>query len=323
LNVLFVTATRIGDAVLSSGVIAVLADRYPEARFSVACGTPAAPLFETVPNLDRLIVMDKMPLHAHWLRLWGSVAATRWDIVCDLRGSALSRFLWAGNRIIGTHRDESVHRVEELGRLTNIYPPPEPRIWLSDEDRATAQSLVPDTEPVIAIGPTANWGGKQWPAESFVSLAKRLMAADELLPGARIAVFGAESERNMARPILDDLPADRLLDLIGQPLRIGAACIERASFYLGNDSGLMHVAAAVGTPTLGLFGPSSEIRYGPWGDHCASVRTPEGFKDIVLADDFDHHSQRSLMASLAVDAVYTEVEKLYVRIKDISKRGSE
>ena len=120
----------------------------------------------------------------------------------------------------------------------------------------------------------------------------------------------------MAQPVLEALPAAQRVDLMGQPLRVAAACIRLANFYVGNDSGLMHIAAAAGTPTLGLFGPSSETRYGPWGEHCAAVRTPEAFKEIVMADGFDYTSQRSLMESLTVDSAYAALEKLYASVKN-------
>ena len=125
----------------------------------------------------------------------------------------------------------------------------------------------------------------------------------------------------MAQPVLEALPAAQRVDLMGQPLRVAAACIRLANFYVGNDSGLMHIAAAAGTPTLGLFGPSSETRYGPWGEHCAAVRTPEAFKEIVMADGFDYTSQRSLMESLTVDSAYAALEKLYASVKNTPERN--
>ena len=315
MNILFITATRIGDAVLSTGVIEDLATRYPGARFTIACGAPPAPLFETVPHLDRLIITPKMRLHAHWLSLWASVAAKHWDLVYDLRGSALAHFLVARKKIVGKHRDESLHRVEELAQLTGMAKPPAPHLWLSDADRISAKALMPEGELILAVGPTANWGGKQWPVQRFAELAARATATGGSLAGARIAVLGADIERPMAKPMLEALPLERCVDLIGQPLRVAAACIARASAYVGNDSGLMHIAAAVGTPTLGLFGPSSEIRYGPWGEHCASVRTVEGFKELVQSERFDHTSQSSLMGSLTVDAAVKALEKVCARVK--------
>lgn len=317
MKILFITATRIGDAVLSSGLVAHLAAQYPGARFTIACGAPAAPLFEAVPGLDRLIVIEKKALHSHWLSLWGACVGHRWDRVYDLRGSMLARLLWAGERHIGDYRDDKIHRVEELGQLIGVSPPPAPMLSLSGAAQESAAGLIPEETTVLAIGPTANWGGKQWPADRFAALALRVTGPGGLLEGATVAVLGAEPEREMAQPLLDALPGDRRIDLIGQSLPVAAACIGRSTLYIGNDSGLMHIAAATGTPTLGLFGPSPETRYGPWGAHCASVRTEEGFKELVLAPDFDHLSQKSLMTGLSVDKAYQALAKLYTSVKSV------
>lgn len=316
LKILFITATRIGDAVLSSGLLAHLAGQFPNVRFTVACGAPAAPLFEAVPGLDRLIVIEKKPFHSHWLSLWAACAGHRWDRIYDLRGSMLARFMFAGERHIGDYRDDSIHRVEELGRMVGVVPPPAPKLWLSEQARKEAAALMPEGRPVLAVGPTANWGGKQWPADRFAALALRVTAGGGLLEGAPVAVLGADSEREMALPVLNALPADRRIDLVGQSLPVAAACIARSALYVGNDSGLMHIAAATGTPTLGLFGPSPETRYGPWGAHCASVRTDEGFKELVLSPDFDHRSQKSLMTGLSVDKAYEALANFYTSVKN-------
>ena len=316
MKVLFITATRVGDAVLSSGLVAHLVDRYPDARITIACGAPAAPLFEAVPGLDRLIVVEKQRFHSHWLSLWAACVTTRWDRIYDLRGSMIGSFLLGGEKQAGAYRDNTIHRVEELGRMVEVAPPPAPKIWVSDEVQVAAAALVSGNRKVLAVGPTANWGGKQWPADRFAALVCRATDPDGILPGAAVAVLGAGSERDMAAPVLYALPKDRLIDLVGQSLPVAAACIEQSALYVGNDSGLMHIAAATGTPTLGLFGPSPETRYGPWGSHCASVRTVEGFRELVLAPDFDHLSQKSLMTGLSVDAAYEALANLYANVKD-------
>jgi len=224
--------------------------------------------------------------------------------------------MWAGERHIGKYRDDNIHRVEELGRLIGVSPAPAPMLYLSDDAWEKAGALVPSGKPVLAIGPTANWGGKQWPADRFSALALRATEKGGVLEGATVAVLGAESERAMAQPVFDALPEGRRIDLIGQSLPVAAACIGRSTLYVGNDSGLMHIAAATGTPTLGLFGPSPETRYGPWGAHCASVRTDEGFKELVLSRHFDHLSQKSLMTGLSVDKAYEALANLYTSVKN-------
>ncbi len=67
MRILFITSTRIGDAVLSSGALADAVERYPDAKFTIACGPAVAPLFEAVPNCERLVRLRKKPLAMHWL----------------------------------------------------------------------------------------------------------------------------------------------------------------------------------------------------------------------------------------------------------------
>src|SRR5436305_15029458 len=93
MHILFVTATRIGDAVLSTGLLTHLIERYPHARLTIAAGPVGAPLFEAVPGLERIVVLEKQRWSLHWLPFYAAVATRRWDGVVDLRGSGLAG-LW-------------------------------------------------------------------------------------------------------------------------------------------------------------------------------------------------------------------------------------
>ena len=136
MNILFVTATRIGDAVLSTGLLSHLVERHPGARFTIAAGPLAAPLFAAVPGLERLIAVTKRPGSLHWLPLLARVAGRRWDLVVDLRGSALAWMLRAGERRVMAKGDPREHRVRQLARLFDLDPPPSPRLWTAPEHRA-------------------------------------------------------------------------------------------------------------------------------------------------------------------------------------------
>src|SRR5215472_17048463 len=114
MRILFVTATRIGDAVLSTGLLAYLIDRHPTARLTVAAGPVAAPLFEAVPRLERLVVIQKRRWSAHWVALYAVVATRRWDRVVDLRGSALAWLLRVDQRRVMAKGDAREHRVHQL-----------------------------------------------------------------------------------------------------------------------------------------------------------------------------------------------------------------
>lgn len=314
-NILFITGTRIGDAILSSGLLAHLVETHPDARFTVACGAPAAPLFRAVPRLDRVIVIRKQPYKTHWLSLWWGCVGRRWEVVVDLRRSGLSWFLWARHRHIKGAAIPGAHRVEEDASALRLDPAPDPLIWVDDAAEAAGAAAIPDDRPVLAIGPTANWGAKEWRAEHFAALVERLTATDGILPGAMVALMGGPDERERARDLIDSIPHDRLIDLFGQPLPDAYASMKRCALYIGNDSGLMHLSAASGAPTLGLFGPSPEHRYRPWGKNAAVARTRQSYAELVEAPDFDHRNQDSLMDGLTVDEAVRAAEDLWRRCK--------
>lgn len=313
MNILFITATRIGDAVLSTGLLAYLRDRHPQARFTVACGPAPAPLFTAIPGVVRVVPMVKQRRAGHWLRLWRQTVTTPWSLVVDLRGSAMGWVVPALRRKTIRSDWSPQHRLVHLARLFGLEnAPPLPRLHAGAEAKAQAARLLPADRPVLAVGPSANWGGKQWPADRFAAAAAALTGPGGPLAGAPIAVFGAASERAAVDTFTAAFPADRIIDLAGGiDLPTAYACLERCAFYLGNDSGLMHMAAASGIPTLGLFGPSSEVLYGPMGQWCRALRGPRSFEDICHAPDFDHRSHRSLMEDLTVEAVVAAAADLW------------
>lgn len=324
-RLLFITSTRIGDAVLSTGILGHLIEMMHAPKVTVACGTAAAPLFAAVPGLSRVIPIEKRRHGLHWPLLWGKVALRRWDTVVDLRGSALAYLLWAGERIVwGGRADDALHRVEALGQLIGGDRPPPPRLWIGARQREAAARLIPHDgdpalSPVLAIGPTANWRGKQWRPGFFAELARRLTREDGILPGARIAVFAAGHEREQAMPVLETIPQARCIDLVGvvDPLEAFAA-LRRCAFYVGNDSGLMHLAAAADIPTLGLFGPSRERHYAPWGSKGVAARTQKGYQELVGHPDYDHRTTDTLMDSLTVSMVERAAVDLWVRTRGLA-----
>ena len=283
--ILFISATRIGDAVLSSGLIKRLHDEIPNARFTIVAGPAAAPLFAAVPNLDRVIVFQKSRSGGHWIELWRQVRKTKWGLVVDLRGSGISRFLSARRRAVHRKSPQPMHKVIEAARLLRIEDdPPPPHIFTSPEVEALADEITAGNGPILALAPAANWIGKTWPLERFSQLAMRLVRSDGPLKGARLMVLGGPGDEALARG-LRDVAMHRLIDLAGRAdLLTSYACLKRARLFIGNDSGTMHLAAAAGVPTLGLFGPSDERLYAPWGEAARVVRGPREFEEIRAID---------------------------------------
>jgi heptosyltransferase III len=310
MRILFVTATRIGDAVLSTGVLSHLLDRYPGARLTIAAGRDAAPLFADVPGLERIITIEKQRWRMHWLGLYGAVALKRWDVVVDLRASAIAYLLWGKRRYVAQKRQVGEHRVKQMARIFGLDTVPSPRLWIAPAREAEAASLVPHGTPILAIGPAANWRGKEWRAERFAELAQRLTAPGGLFPNARVAVMAAVHERPQAMPLIEAL-GNRAIDLVGKiHLLTVAAVIKRTALFIGNDTGLMHLAAATGTPTLGLFGPTQAARYAPWGARTTVAQTAIPPGDLY-GKDFDHRTTGTMMDSLSVEAAEAAACRLW------------
>lgn len=271
MNILFVTSSRIGDAVISCGILEYLRLQYPKARITVACGGVAEGVFTRLPGLERLIVFEKERFDAHWFRLWGKLVGKFWDIIVDVRGSGLAFALAAGRRYVLRGGRRPGRRYQQLAGGMRISPAPLPVVWTAPEDEARAASLMREG-PVIALGPTANWDGKIWPPERFVAVFNALKVD---MPNVRAAIFAGPgaAERALAAPVLAALPG--AINLVGiLTLPEAAACLRRATLFIGNDSGLMHLAAAAGTRTLGLFGRSRADEYAPAGIRTAVAIAP-------------------------------------------------
>ncbi len=283
MRILFVTSNCVGDAVLSTGLLDHLIRRYPDARITVACGPYAEGVFARMPNRERTIVLTKRRWNAHWLGLWVWAAGWRWDLVVDIRGSALGWLVRARRRAV--MRPRTGHKSVQLAGILGLDPPPLPVAWTAPADRAVAERLLPADRPVVVFGPTANWSPKVWPADRFAALF-RALAAGALLPGAVPVMLGGPGavERDMAAPLLSMLP--EAIDLVGKlSLPEAAACLAKAALFVGNDSGLMHLAAAAGAPTLGLFGPTPAANYAPTGHRTAWVAAADGqMSGVEVAD---------------------------------------
>ncbi len=287
--ILFISATRIGDAVLSSGLIKRLVDEIPDARFTIVAGPLAAPLFRDTPGLDGIVPFEKSRFGLHWFKLWTKARRRRWGLVLDMRGSGLARFLNARRRAVRKPLPPGappVHKVIEAARVLKVEDdPPSPFLFTSPQTEAEADAFLKPGGPILAVAPAANWVGKTWPAERFAVVAAELLAKDGLMPDGRLLVLGGPGDRWACEAVRRAIPRDRLIDGVGKlDLLAAYACLKRVRLFIGNDSGLMHLAAAAGAPTLGLFGPSDDRLYGPWGPRARALRGPRDFEAFRQID---------------------------------------
>jgi ADP-heptose:LPS heptosyltransferase len=288
-RVLFIANNSLGDAVLASGIVRRLVESEPEAFLTIVAGPGSAPLFAETPRLEQLITLKKKPFKRHWLDLWLRVSARRWATIVDMRGSALAYTLLAKERRIYRpvrQRSDSprLHKVLQVAPMAgDAARPPSPFLYTSSAQEARADALV-GGGPILALSPAAKTPAKRWPAERFAEVAAELLDRRGPLRGGRVMLIGAAGEAPISAAIRAAFTPDRVIEVFGLDLLLVYACLKRASLFIGNDSGPMHLAAAAGAPTLGLFGPTDDRVYGPWGENAVAVTEaggPDGRGDVA------------------------------------------
>ena len=300
-RLLFITSNRIGDAVLSTAALEHALTLYPGAGVVIACGALPATLFRATPGLERIEIVRKQ--EGRWSGLWAALRRDRFDLALDLRGSLVTLGVAAKQRII--HRKTRIvrHKLAELAELLRLDAPPRPFLHIDAKARADARAVLGTDARMLALGPGSNFIGKRWPPDRFADLAARLLGGP--LAGAPVLLLGAPEDKPICAEIAAALAGAGLnaIDAAGRlDLLAGAAALEQAALFVGNDSGLMHIAATVGAPTLGLFGPSDERVYGPWGLRAKAIRGPKSFEEVISVG-YMPLIEFSLMDGLGVDAV--------------------
>ena len=308
-KLLFIGNTRLGDAIMSTGLLNDLC-KYYEAKATVVCGKVAAPVFDGCPIVDKVITIKKKIYSLHWINIWKEIRFTRWDIICDLRSTPIIWLVRSKKRIVLRSSGDKEHRIVRLSKINPTGKKPMPKIWISEQAYVEAKKYINNISgPFLVIGPTANWAAKVWPTENFALLIQKLLAYKELL-GAKIILVGGPGEESVGQELISQLKGIKPINLIGKPILATAAIFSLSKVFIGNDSGLMHLAAATGIPTLGLFGPTDDSLYAPSGKNAMFVRTPESPKELMNIPDFNHKTSFSLMKTLTVEIVEKRVKDL-------------
>lgn len=305
---LFILESALGDALLTTGIIDKLKDEP-----SVVIATPrSAALFEDLPNLHKLIVLKKKPWKKEYYDTWKEIRGKSWNHIVDFRRTFYGPLLKGKHKYRRSHSNKEstpIHKVLQISQSLGSTEPLNPTLWISAERLARVQKLM-GKRPTFAVAPVATWIGKQWPLENF---GKLLATFCKTYPDAQVAVFAAPHEREFVGPLLDMIPKDQLFNTYDLSLLDVGAVIKSSRLFIGNDSGLMHVSAAVKTPTIALFGPSDENAYGPWSPIAPSphkVVRGEPFKGNVPQEPSDTNCY---MTSLLVPPVWDAVKEMWER----------
>jgi lipopolysaccharide heptosyltransferase I len=302
-SILLVKLSSIGDVVHSLPVAAALRRRYPDARIAWAVAPPAADLVAGNPHLTETLVVggrargeegvSSVPPPGAPLALRRALRARAFDLALDLQGLLKSAFiaylsgardrvgfrnhqegafLLNNHAIVPDRRD--VHAVEAyLGFARALGAPAEPldfTIASSEADRHAADLLLGGATDLAALVPGARWPSKRWPAHGFAAVADALGAEF----GCTCVVLGSGGERSLADQVVARARRP-VVSLAGRTsLRQLCEVLRRCRVTIANDTGPMHISAAVGTPTVAIFGPTDPTRLRPYGEGHSVVSAP-------------------------------------------------
>ncbi len=332
---ILVRATNwIGDAVMSLPALRAIRVRFPDAEIAVLARPWVADLYSAESAINRVIPLEGAPglkdLAAKW-KIAGLLRSERFDLAILFPNSFESAavvFLGRARRRIGYARDgrgllltdsialpkagegpkhERFYYLEMLRRAGLIDALPEaPEIRLEGADAARARGVALFAArgialPVIGVSPGAAYGGaKRWLPERFADSARQL--AEQC--GGTVAVFGSAGERAMCEEVAVAAGGHNFAGstTLREFIDMTAAC----RVYLTNDSGAMHIASALGVPSVTVFGPTDETATGPTGPHARLVREPVSCAPCKLREcPIDHKCMTGVTAGRVVDEART------------------
>jgi heptosyltransferase-2 len=280
-TILLMKPGAVGDLLQLTPVLRALKRTYPAARLTLMVGNgSSASLFAHDPNVDETIVFDRR--RTSITALWRHLLRSRFDLVLNFQRSNLRAWFLASAafpcRLLIYHKAKKrqVHAVvnylETLAPLGIPSTDTELKMYLGAEDRSFAKELFRsqglEKAMVVALNPGATHPVNRWPTERFAELADRLH--QDL--GARSVIIGGPDDVPLADEIVSR-SRTKPLSLAGKTLLLQlGALLELCSAVVSGDTGPMHMATAVGTPVIALFGAADPARTGPVGSGHRVIR---------------------------------------------------
>jgi predicted lipopolysaccharide heptosyltransferase III len=329
-TILVIKLRYLGDVLLATPALEALKTAYRSARIIVVVNRGTESILLGNPDVAEILPLERGSLAAQW-RFLADLRRRHADVAIDLTDADRSAFLtWASGAPIrigfndeGRFRGRcyttvvqgkpGLHRIErDLAALLplNIAAADKtPKLWLTEDDERKADELLnrlglTDGPSLVVLQPGARYWFKAWPPERFAALADRLSAEY----GCRVVLGGNAEEQTLVQEIASQSNS-RPIGMAGlADVRTFAAVVKRARLFVGNDSGAMHIAAAVGTPLVALFGPSNPGEWGPRGGRAAVL-----YKNLDCRACFHptcYQGEQSCMKLISVEEVLASVRRL-------------
>ena len=340
--VVIVPYVWIGDFVRCHSVVKLLRAKNPDRPIDIVSSTLCAPLADYMPGVRRAIVIDLprgqlgLGLQRKLARLlqeekygqaivmsrkW-KAALPPWLAGIPMRTGFTGEFRFGLLNDVRPGESKLPRMIDQMGALALPKDAPIPVDWPLPELKVPGQEiatwiakrgLVEEKHPIVTLSPGAVGAGKAWPARHYAELARALTA-----DGVSVWVLGGPSETLIAKDIVA-AGGNRVRDLTGTNLRNAILALAAADVAVTNDSGLMHVSAAIGTPTIAIFGPTSPWHWKPLNPLAAVLEPPgdEHARDRALVEGNNAVRHRRT-DDVSVETVLTTVRQVLAKAKSPS-----
>ncbi|NQT32570.1 MAG: glycosyltransferase family 9 protein [Candidatus Omnitrophica bacterium] len=278
-KILLITLSNLGDIILTTPVLEKLHDEFPEAWIDVLTGNPGEAIFTRHPGVRKISFFKKHRTLSKRSEQVIKLRSKKYDLVIDLKNSLIPYLVGAKyhSRLSVFPSKKVNHKKDEhLSKLKGLVADPFSNnrffIPVPDEDRKFIdEALTHDADrKLIVVNPGAKSELKRWPAWKFRKLIRRITTRTD----SRIFVIGNEDDKATAEKVTSEKNGSVVNMCCKTSLGALAELIRRADLVITNDSAPLHVASAVGTPTVAIFGPTDEKKYGPLAEG-SIVMSPE------------------------------------------------
>ncbi len=287
-KILIIKLRYIGDVLLATPTVRAIKVARPDVQVTMMVNRGTEDVLSGNPDLDEIIVLDKGSLTAQ-SRLVAGLRRRRFDTVIDLTDGDRSAFLsWiSGAPVRIGFNDEHRWRVRCYTQVVQPVPgvrhridrdlealksmsiqagSKDPQLWLTPEEESSADQLldqlgVQRSQMIVILQPGARYWFKAWPPERFAELADHLTSQY----GCQVLIGGSRQDGDLAQQIRQMAKSSPVIMAGRTTIKQFAAIAKKSALFVGSDSGAMHMASAVGTPVVALFGPSSPLEWGPRG----------------------------------------------------------
>lgn len=311
-KILFISLSNIGDIILTTPVLRVLAENFPDARMDIMVGPNGTELFKKHPAVFKVITYDKHISMSDKKRLIRRLRNIKYDLIVDMRNSLFPFLVGARyktspiqvpSKTIGHKKQQHLRKLSSIGLGVKDAPF---YIHISQEDRGYIERIIRDLDRdrlIVAISPGAKSEIKKWPKGNYIELKDRLIKQ----LNAQIIMIGDHTDSLLIKDIVIS-DRNNIIDLSGRTTLCQlASLLEYCDLLITNDSAPLHIAGAVEAKVLAIFGPTDPRLYGPTGRKDRIIREKLSCSPCGKAQcEFEHECMR-----------HVKVDKVFQAAKEI------